>query len=91
MRHALTEGPAQADGDSVKIDEVMLWTLRPTAECTLDNPAYADFARRFATSQFAGSMECPAGGRTLEELVMASMERRAAPLATLELHCLTPL
>jgi len=71
-----TDSPAQADGDEVKIPEIMLWALSPAAECTLQNPAYADFARRFGTSRFAGEMECPAGGLTLEQLVLASMQIR---------------
>lgn len=56
----------------VDISEAMLWMLRPASECTLENPEYADFAKRFDISPLAGSMKRPAGGHTLEQLVLAS-------------------
>jgi len=68
-----TAESASLDNDNVTWNDILLWTLRPASECTLENPEYADFARRFETSRFAGEMECPAGGLTLEQLVLASM------------------
>jgi hypothetical protein len=73
-----SEPTLEPTGDIVTWGDIILWTVRPASECTLENSDYADFVRRFKMSSFAGEMECPAGGFTLEQLVLASFEVRAA-------------
>jgi hypothetical protein len=70
--------PASGDGDTLTWGDLMLWAVTPAAECTLDNPKYADFARRFETSRFAELMERPAGGVTFEQIVLASYQAPGA-------------
>jgi hypothetical protein len=66
--------PTSSDSDILTWGDLILWTVTPGSECTLDNPEYATFVKRFEASRFAGSMECPAGGLTLEQLVLASYQ-----------------
>jgi hypothetical protein len=77
-----TPEPTSPDGDTLTWGDLILWTVTPSSDCHLGNPAYADFAKRFAASRFAQSMECPAGGLTFEQLVMGSYKVAAGHAET---------
>lgn len=44
---------AKPEPDTVTWEEVILWSYRPEFERCLDNPEYADYRARYATSRVA--------------------------------------
>jgi hypothetical protein len=48
---------ASAGGAEVTWEEMVLWSYRDPSECCLDNPEYADFAKRYNGSRISRLME----------------------------------
>ena len=44
---------AETGDAEVTLAEAVQWSMRPREERTFDNPAYADYRRRYATSRLA--------------------------------------